>query len=94
MQKSVLTIDRFEIPYIVVGEGTHLLICVNGMQQTMASWRSLVPRFTAHARYRVALFDFPNQGRYSASRASTASHPGRRPLRRIALCYRPAGGAP
>ena len=63
MQKSMLTIDRFEIPYMVVGEGTHLLICVNGMQQTMASWRSLVPRFTAQARYRVALFDFPNQGR-------------------------------
>ena len=63
MQKSMLTINRFEIPYLVFGEGTHLLICVNGMQQTMASWRSLVPRFTAHAWYRVALFDFPNQGR-------------------------------
>jgi pimeloyl-ACP methyl ester carboxylesterase len=63
MQKSVLTIDRFEIPSLLFGEGPHLLICVNGMQQTMASWRSLVRCFTARARYRVALFDFPNQGR-------------------------------
>ena len=63
MQKSVLTVDRFEIPYMVFGEGTHLLICVNGMQQTMPSWRSLVRCFTAQASYRVALFDFPNQGR-------------------------------
>jgi pimeloyl-ACP methyl ester carboxylesterase len=63
MQKSVLTVDRFEIPYMLFGEGPRLLICVNGMQQTMASWRSLVRCFTARASYRVALFDFPNQGR-------------------------------
>jgi pimeloyl-ACP methyl ester carboxylesterase len=62
MQKSVLTVDRFEIPYMLFGEGPHLLICVNGMQQTMASWRSLVRHF-AGTSYRVALFDFPNQGR-------------------------------
>src|SRR5688572_23142947 len=62
MQKSVLTVDRFEIPYMLFGEGPHLLICVNGMQQTMASWRSLVRHF-AGTSYRVGLFDLPNQGR-------------------------------
>ena len=63
MQKSVLTVGRFEIPYMLFGEGTRLLICVNGMQQTMPSWRSLVRYFSTQASYQVALFDFPNQGR-------------------------------
>ena len=63
MQKPVLTIGRFQIPYMVFEGGSQLLVCVNGMQQTMASWRSVVRRFTAERRYSVALFDFPNQGR-------------------------------
>ncbi len=63
MQKSTLTVERFEIPYMVFGSGDRLLICVNGMQQTMASWRSLVRHIAARGSYRVALFDFPAQGR-------------------------------
>jgi pimeloyl-ACP methyl ester carboxylesterase len=63
MQKSELTVDRFQIPHVVFGDGPHLLVCVNGMQQTMASWRAVVRHFTARSVYRVALFDFPNQGR-------------------------------
>jgi pimeloyl-ACP methyl ester carboxylesterase len=39
-----------------------VLICVNGMQQTMAMWRSVLKRM-AGTGYRTVLFDFPNQGR-------------------------------
>lgn len=63
MQKAALTIGRFQVPYMVCGDGPHLLVCINGMQQTMASWRSVVRFFTARGHYRVGLFDFPNQGR-------------------------------
>jgi pimeloyl-ACP methyl ester carboxylesterase len=63
MDKAALTVGRFEIPYMVFAGGPRLLLCINGMQQTMASWRSVVRRITAGRRYSVALFDFPNQGR-------------------------------
>ena len=48
---------------MVFGDGDRLLVCVNGMQQTMASWRSVVRHFAVRGAYRVALFDFPAQGR-------------------------------
>jgi pimeloyl-ACP methyl ester carboxylesterase len=63
MQKSTLTVGRFEIPCAIAGTGPRAVVCVNGMQQTMAAWRSLVKRFIREPRYRVVLFDFPNQGR-------------------------------
>jgi pimeloyl-ACP methyl ester carboxylesterase len=63
MQKLSVTVGRFEIPCAIAGSGPHSVVCVNGMQQTMAAWRSLVKRFIREPRYRVVLFDFPNQGR-------------------------------
>jgi pimeloyl-ACP methyl ester carboxylesterase len=59
------------IPVAVTGTGPRTLVCVNGMQQTMAVWRSLVKRM-ALTDYRVVLFDFPNQGR-AAAMTSTVS---------------------
>jgi pimeloyl-ACP methyl ester carboxylesterase len=38
-------------------------VCVNAVQQTMAAWRPFISRFGADRRYRLAMFDFPNQGR-------------------------------
>jgi pimeloyl-ACP methyl ester carboxylesterase len=59
--KGTIELGRFSIPYrIYESEGPHI-ICLNGVQQSMAMWHTLVERYTPH--YRVALFDFPNQGR-------------------------------
>ena len=66
MAKEVVTVGGFEIPYAVYTQGPECLICVNGMQQTMASWRPVVRRLSAAGRYRVVLFDFPYQGRARA----------------------------
>jgi pimeloyl-ACP methyl ester carboxylesterase len=63
MRKGTLTVDRFEIPWAMAGTGSECVICVNGMQQTMAAWGSVVRRLVREDRYRVVLFDFPNQGR-------------------------------
>jgi pimeloyl-ACP methyl ester carboxylesterase len=65
-QKETITAGAFEIPVAASGTGPRTLICVNGMQQTMAVWRSLVKRM-ALTDYRTVLFDFPNQGRAAAS---------------------------
>jgi pimeloyl-ACP methyl ester carboxylesterase len=62
LHKAQLITERFEIPYATRGSGPRTLICVNGMQQTMAAWRALVKRM-APTGYRTVLFDFPNQGR-------------------------------
>ncbi len=59
--KGTIEMGRFSIPYrIYESEGPHI-ICVNGVQQSMAMWHSLVERYSPG--YRVVLFDFPNQGR-------------------------------
>jgi len=60
--KGTIVLDnRFSIPYrIYESEGPHI-ICVNGVQQSMAMWHSFVERYTPY--YRVVLFDFPNQGK-------------------------------
>ena len=63
VQRQVLTIGRFEIPCAVHSHGCEYLVCVNGMQQAMASWRTVARRVGASGRYRVVLFDFPHQGR-------------------------------
>ena len=67
MVTGVLKADRFEIPYMVFGEGMRCLVCVNGMQQTMAAWRMVVRRLGARRQYRIVLFDFPQQGRARCS---------------------------
>lgn len=59
--KGAIEIGRFSIPYRTYGEKGPQFICVNGVQQSMAMWQTLVERFSAN--YRIVLFDFPNQGK-------------------------------
>lgn len=49
----------FRIPYRICGEGEDIL-CLNGIQQSMAMWGSFIRRF--EKQYRITLFDFPYQG--------------------------------
>ena len=70
--KTVLRTGRFEIPYRVYeSDGPHL-ICLNGIQQSMAMWQGFVTRFARD--YRIILFNFPGQGKgrslYGPVRAS------------------------
>jgi len=59
--KGTIAIGRFVVPYrIYENEGPHI-ICLNGVQQSMAMWLSFVLRYAPY--YRVVLFDFPNQGK-------------------------------
>jgi pimeloyl-ACP methyl ester carboxylesterase len=59
--KGTIDMDRFRIPYrIYENEGPHI-ICLNGVQQSMAMWHSLVEYYSPY--YRIVLFDFPNQGK-------------------------------
>ncbi|MFH1128547.1 MAG: alpha/beta hydrolase [Candidatus Omnitrophota bacterium] len=59
--KKMLEIGRFLIPCRVYeNKGPHI-ICINGVQQSMAMWHSFVLRFGRD--YRIVLFDFPNQGK-------------------------------
>jgi len=59
--KGVIEQGRFSIPYrIYESEGAHI-ICLNGVQQSMAMWHTFVERYSPY--YRIVLFDFPNQGR-------------------------------
>lgn len=58
--KSVINTGRFEIPYrIYENDGPHL-ICLNGIQQSMAMWQGFIARFAPD--YRIILFNFPAQG--------------------------------
>ncbi|UCG34695.1 MAG: alpha/beta hydrolase [Candidatus Omnitrophota bacterium] len=59
--KAELRIDRFVIPYRIYGKGEEVMVCINGVQQSMAMWYNVVRRFSRS--YRVILFDFPNQGK-------------------------------
>lgn len=59
--KGEVKIGRFVIPYrLYENKGDHI-VCVNGVQQSMAMWHSFISRFSQH--YRIVLFDFPNQGK-------------------------------
>lgn len=59
--KGTIELARFVVPYrIYENEGPHI-ICLNGVQQSMAMWHTFVLRYAPH--YRVVLFDFPNQGK-------------------------------
>jgi pimeloyl-ACP methyl ester carboxylesterase len=59
--KGTIEIGRFAVPYrIYDNEGPHI-ICINGVQQSMAMWHTFLLRYAPH--YRVVLFDFPNQGK-------------------------------
>jgi len=59
--KGQLKVDRFLIPFRIYGNASQFIVCVNGAQQTMASWKSVVSYFSKD--YSLALFDFPGQGR-------------------------------
>ena len=59
--KDVLHTGRFLIPYRIYENKGPQIICVNGVQQSMAMWLTFVARFKPH--YRIVLFDFPNQGK-------------------------------
>ena len=59
--KGTIETGRFVVPYrIYENEGPHI-ICINGVQQSMAMWHTFLLRYAPH--YRVVLFDFPNQGK-------------------------------
>ncbi|MBU1870214.1 MAG: alpha/beta hydrolase [Candidatus Omnitrophica bacterium] len=59
--KDRLIVGRFLVPYrIYENNGPHI-ICINGVQQSMAMWHSFVSRFSHD--YRIVIFDFPNQGK-------------------------------
>jgi pimeloyl-ACP methyl ester carboxylesterase len=58
--KGKLKLGRFVVPYRVYGAGSSSLVFLNGVQQSMAMWHSFVRRFSH--KYRIVLFDFPNQG--------------------------------
>jgi pimeloyl-ACP methyl ester carboxylesterase len=58
--KGKLKVQRFVVPYRVYGRGEFTLVFINGIQQSMAMWHSFVRRFSQ--RYRIVIFDFPNQG--------------------------------
>lgn len=59
--KGTIGLGRFQVPYrIYESEGPHI-ICLNGVQQSMAMWHTFILRYAPH--YRIVLFDFPNQGK-------------------------------
>ncbi len=60
-KKGVLKTGRFLIPYRMYGNKGEQLVCLNGVQQSMAMWHSFIRRF--NAKFRILLFDFPNQGK-------------------------------
>jgi pimeloyl-ACP methyl ester carboxylesterase len=59
--KDMLETGRFLISCRMYGNQGRQLICINGVQQSMAMWQSFVSRFSRD--YRIVLFDFPNQGK-------------------------------
>ena len=70
IEKGELNSGRFVVPYRVYGETGRLIVCVNGAQQTMAVWKSVVSYFFKD--YRIVLFDFPGQGRARVLSGPTA----------------------
>ncbi len=58
--KNTIHYKRFMIPYRIYGAGKTCLLCINGAQMTMGTWALFIKRFSK--KYRVVLFDFPQQG--------------------------------
>ena len=61
MQIGDLKINRFMIHYWVFGDKGPFIIYVNGAQQVMAVWKSVISRLSKD--YRNLTFDFPGQGK-------------------------------
>ena len=59
--KNITKINRFQIPYRIYGQGSKVLVCINGIQQSMAIWLDFAHRFSR--KYKILLFDFPHQGK-------------------------------
>jgi pimeloyl-ACP methyl ester carboxylesterase len=59
--KGEVKMKRFVIPYRLYENGGEHIVCLNGVQQSMAMWQSFIARFSP--QYRIVLFDFPNQGK-------------------------------
>jgi len=64
ISKGFLKTGRFLIPYRLYGNKGEYLVCLNGVQQSMAMWHSVIRRFSA--KFRILLFDFPTQGKSRA----------------------------
>ncbi len=59
--KGTIELSRFAVSYrIYDNQGPHV-ICINGVQQSMAMWHSFILRYAPY--YRIVLFDFPDQGK-------------------------------
>lgn len=61
VKKGVLKNERFLIPYRIYENEAAQIVCVNGIQQSMAMWHTFVTRFSP--KYRIILFDFPGHGK-------------------------------
>ena len=59
--KSKVKTGRFVVPYRIYDNVGPHIICLNGVQQSMAMWHSFIRYFSF--RYRIVLFDFPGQGK-------------------------------
>jgi len=59
--KGIIETGRFVVPYRIYESGGPHILCLNGVQQSMAMWSDFVFRYAPY--YRVALFDFPGQGK-------------------------------
>lgn len=60
--QGYLEINRYQVPYRIYGNNTkNTIICVNGAQQSMGVWRSIIEKFQND--FRIVVFDFPGQGR-------------------------------
>jgi len=69
-EKGKLNLKRFRVPYRIYGRRGPVIVCVNGAQQTMASWHAAVLKFSSS--YRILLYDAPGQSRGSILSGSFA----------------------
>lgn len=59
--KGTIEFGRFLIPYRIYESAGPHIVCLNGVQQSMAMWHTFIMRYAPH--YRIVLFDFPNEGK-------------------------------
>ena len=59
--KGTIETGRFIVPYRIYDNNGPHIVCINGVQQSMAMWHTFIERYAPH--YRLALFDFPDQGK-------------------------------
>jgi pimeloyl-ACP methyl ester carboxylesterase len=69
-KKGKLDLGRFRVAYRIYGHAGPFITCVNGAQQTMASWHAAVMKFSGS--YRILLYDAPGQARGSILSGGTA----------------------